>query len=325
MLKVTTDFFEKKKPSFQKNKELWSAVAIQQHMSQRIQLLTSPPPPSQQQPVFRSAGAPLTLAEKIGIVAPPPALLTESEWLAIERQSQLRGDSELSCSICCDEFGMSAQVLLSCSHVFHSACLGAFEKFASASACIMCCPLCRKERYQKRLVPFGRQVCERRAATKIQAWFRGCVDRRKCFKMRLDRDPRAKRLFYASKLSKLSDKLAASVERDRVQLDSFFAQLDNAREQAKLLLMTKDDWDQVRAKSLERGAEDCPICMMPMNFNSDPSRRKPFYVCSCSHRFHKKCLDSFEKFSSQGVLPSGVQENFHCPVCRQFYIKEEIQ
>lgn len=40
------------------------------------------------------------------------------------------------------------QVLLSCSHVFHRACLQSFETFSGRK----CCPLCRKRQYETRLI-----------------------------------------------------------------------------------------------------------------------------------------------------------------------------
>ena len=39
-------------------------------------------------------------------------------------------------------------MLLSCSHTFHRACLGSWERFSKSR----CCPVCRKLHYQKRVI-----------------------------------------------------------------------------------------------------------------------------------------------------------------------------
>lgn len=55
---------------------------------------------------------PLTLAQKLGLVEAPPALLTEQEWGQVKAASNARQDSSLPCPICKEQFGMREQVSL---------------------------------------------------------------------------------------------------------------------------------------------------------------------------------------------------------------------
>ena len=79
-------------------------------------------------------------AQRLGLVRAPPNALTEDDWEIVKKQSRGRGDSQLPCPVCQEEFGIKQQVrakktvnariqdlglssgpqvLLSCSHVFH--------------------------------------------------------------------------------------------------------------------------------------------------------------------------------------------------------------
>jgi len=59
----------------------------------------------------------LTLAQRRGLVAPPPAKLTASEWLAVEMESRTKRYSNDVCPICIETFKLDTQVILSCGHV----------------------------------------------------------------------------------------------------------------------------------------------------------------------------------------------------------------
>ena len=95
-----------------------------------------------------------------------------------------RDDSKRPCCICQEHFGVHQQVLLSCTHVFHRACLRAFEQHSGVRSC----PLCRQHDYQARLINVSQKihVCKsstichrsclarliRRDLTVLQAWAR---------------------------------------------------------------------------------------------------------------------------------------------------------
>ncbi|XP_045352266.1 RING finger protein 32 isoform X5 [Leopardus geoffroyi] len=117
---------------------------------------------------------PLTLAQKLGLFEPPPLPLSSEEWEKVKQRSIMQGDSTQPCPICKEEFELRPQVLLSCSHVFHRACLQAFEKFANKKTC----PLCRKNQYQTRVIHDGARLFKVKCATRIQASWRGHVVRK---------------------------------------------------------------------------------------------------------------------------------------------------
>ncbi|XP_012300746.2 RING finger protein 32 isoform X2 [Aotus nancymaae] len=117
---------------------------------------------------------PLTLAQKLGLIGPPPPPLSSDEWEKVKQRSLLQGDSMQPCPICKEDFELRPQVLLSCSHVFHRACLQAFEKFTNKKTC----PLCRKNQYQTRVICDGAHLFRIKCATRIQACWRGYVVRK---------------------------------------------------------------------------------------------------------------------------------------------------
>lgn len=65
--------------------------------------------------------------------------------------------------------------------------------------------------------------------------------------------------------------------------------------------LTLDEWNNVFTKAKERVKleQTCPICM-------DDFKLKAQVVLSCTHFFHKNCLESFEKFN----------DCRKCPICR---------
>ncbi|KAM9712386.1 RING finger protein 32 isoform 2-T2 [Menidia menidia] len=124
--------------------------------------------------VLDPASPPLTLAQKLGLVASPGKGLTEDEWTQVKERSVLQQDSAQPCAICKEEFRLQAQVLLSCSHVFHRACLQAFERFSGRKTC----PMCRREQYETRVIYDASRLFRHACATRIQACWRGYVARK---------------------------------------------------------------------------------------------------------------------------------------------------
>ncbi|XP_072619352.1 RING finger protein 32 isoform X2 [Vulpes vulpes] len=142
---------------------------------------------------------PLTLAQKLGLFEPPPPLLSSDEWEKVKQRSILQGDSMQPCPICKEEFELRPQVLLSCSHVFHRACLQAFEKFTNKKTC----PLCRRNQYQTRVIHDGARLFKIKCATRIQACWRGHVVRKWYQDLRRTvppTDAKLRRKFFEEKL-----------------------------------------------------------------------------------------------------------------------------
>ncbi|KAB0397635.1 hypothetical protein E2I00_015987, partial [Balaenoptera physalus] len=145
---------------------------------------------------------PLTLAQKLGLFEPPPLPLSSDEWEKVKQRSVLQGASMQPCPICKEEFELGPQVfsvLLSCSHVFHRACLQAFEKFANKKTC----PLCRKNQYQTRVIHDGARLFRIKCAARIQAFWRGHVVRKWYRELRRTvppTDAKLRRKFFEAKV-----------------------------------------------------------------------------------------------------------------------------
>ncbi|XP_025958706.1 RING finger protein 32 isoform X3 [Dromaius novaehollandiae] len=142
----------------------------------------------------------LTLAQKLGLVEPPPLPLTAEEWAKIKQRSIKHGDSVQPCAICREEFALQPQVLLSCSHVFHKACLKAFEKFTGKKSC----PMCRKKQYQTRVIHDGARLFKIKCAIRIQAFWRGYVVRKWYKNLRKTvppKDSKLRKQFFEEKFS----------------------------------------------------------------------------------------------------------------------------
>uniref|UniRef100_A0A665X5R1 Ring finger protein 32 n=1 Tax=Echeneis naucrates TaxID=173247 RepID=A0A665X5R1_ECHNA len=279
--------------------------------------------------VVDPAPPPLTLAQKMGLVAPSSERLTENEWMQVKARSVQQGDSAHPCAICREEFCLQPQVLLSCSHVFHRACLQAFERFSGRK----CCPMCRREQYETRVIHDAARLFKNQCATRIQAYWRGCVTRKWYRQMRktiCPKDKHLQRKFFEAKVISHSflctkqkrEHVHVSVDIDRSLSSSrrVFEQLERKR----ISEPQESDWDRIQSQVIQRGVWDCSICLtalcswnLPMEAGgSDQHHRRHSVLLSCSHLFHQLCLEAFEAFSADR-RPS-------CPLCRSVYHKKLI-
>ncbi|KAE8595700.1 hypothetical protein XENTR_v10015848 [Xenopus tropicalis] len=155
-------------------------------------------PAIEEEYVLDPAPPPLTLAQKLGIVGAPALPLTHEEWIKVKQRSVDQGDSLQPCVICKEEFGIHPQVLLSCSHVFHRACLEAFERFTGRKTC----PMCRRNQYQTRVIYDGARLYKAKCATRIQACWRGYIVRKWYKQLRQTippKNPKLRRKFFEEK------------------------------------------------------------------------------------------------------------------------------
>ncbi|XP_012918721.2 RING finger protein 32 isoform X4 [Mustela putorius furo] len=294
---------------------------------------------------------PLTLAQKLGLFEPPPPPLSSDEWEKVKQRSILQGDSVQPCPICKEEFELRPQVLLSCSHVFHRACLQAFEKFTNKKTC----PLCRKNQYQTRVIHDGARLFKIKCATRIQACWRGHVVRKwyQDLKRKVPpTDAKLRRKFFEEKVeplqacqclplpfqfTEISHRLLCSYSTD---IEDLFWEIDHCLAINRSVLqqledrcgheLTDEDWEKIQIQALHRESYECPICLTPLPASADghqdpgETRRsqssRETVLLSCSHVFHHTCLLALEEFSLGDSSP------FHvCPLCRSGYQKKILE
>ncbi|KAK3597060.1 hypothetical protein CHS0354_022064 [Potamilus streckersoni] len=216
---------------------------------------------------------PLTLAQKLGLVEAPAQRLTELEWQGIKARSNDRNDSDLPCVICKEDFGFQDQVLLSCSHVFHKACLQAFERYSGRKTC----PMCRKEQYQTRVIHEGAKTYKHKCAVRIQAAWRGYVVR--CWYKKLreanpPKDPKLRQKFYEEKLKSITDRIVRSCD---FHVNDFLRDIDQSLAVSRDVFrhfdamfhqLSEGEWEEIQLKAVTRGDSDCPICLTPLVLQS---------------------------------------------------------
>nr|XP_057915920.1 RING finger protein 32 isoform X2 [Doryrhamphus excisus] len=307
--------FRNKVPSKQRGNQ--KDVQRTDLLEEREYVLDPPPPPP-------------TLAQRMGLVAPPPGRLSEDQWRQVKTRSLQQRESEQPCSICREAFCLQPQVLLSCSHVFHKACLQAFERFSGRK----CCPMCRRERYETRVIHDAARLFRNQCAARIQACWRGYVARRRYRNIERSVWPKDKRLrqkFYEAKLQELNESL---VRHCQTNTEAFLSDIDRLLSSSRRVFQQlerkcvsepqEDDWERIRSQVAQRGTGDCAICLTPLcglglaaeaaGFSLHRGRRS--VLLSCSHLFHQRCLDAFEAFAVAGRTA--------CPLCRSTYHKRLI-
>ncbi|KAM6971557.1 RING finger protein 32 [Tautogolabrus adspersus] len=280
--------------------------------------------------VLDAALPPLTLAQKLGLVACPAGRLTEDEWRQVKGRSVQQGESAQPCAICKEDFQLQPQVLLSCSHIFHRACLHSFERFS----CKKCCPMCRKEPYETRVIHDAARLFRHQCATRIQACWRGYVARkryRKLSKSVCPKDERLRRTFFEAKLQELNDSFVRYCHTDT---EAFLSDINRSLSSSRRVFQQlerrnvsepgENDWDRIQSQVVQREVWDCPICLTALcnpslpaeRSTSNHGRHRPTVLLSCSHVFHQPCLEAFEAFT--------VDSRPSCPLCRSAYHKKLI-
>eukprot|EP00466_Bigelowiella_natans_P003969 jgi/Bigna1/131519/aug1.14_g6227 len=179
----------------------------------------------------------LNLAQRVGLLEKPAPKLTEEEWKGLRKTAVDRGSHLRPCPICCDHFGTQPQVILSCSHVFHSACLKSFEKFSGN----VVCPICRAKDYQAKLIDDGARIFKQRSIVVIQSWFRGYIARKKYFEL-LDK-----------KLKQTTKQMVKQVDKKQDALDLLFAQMESNLQLSKMAMEAAE-------------VDDVDVCCCPCGY-----------------------------------------------------------
>ena len=191
-----------------------------------------------------------TLAQQRGLVPPPANRLTKAEWdeaeLTHEIRDSERGMDEEVCAICMDRLGAGDQVILSCSHVYHSVCLTNFEKFTRRKM-DRTCPLCRCANYQKKKYSPAQALLRRRAAIKVQTIFRKYWTKQ-CYQTVLQQhyssgkgDRTRAHTFFAARVNRISDKLVEAMKESDVEVDALVNETDRALELSRSIFASLDE------------------------------------------------------------------------------------
>ncbi|KAI3354839.1 hypothetical protein L3Q82_004645 [Scortum barcoo] len=212
--------------------------------------------------VLDSAAPPLTLAQKLGLVASPAARLTEDEWARVKARSVEQGESAQPCAICKEEFRLQPQ---------------AFERFSGRK----CCPMCRKEQYETRVIHDAARLFRHQCATRIQACWRGYVARKKYRQLRRSicpKDKQLRRKFFEAKLQELNDSFVRYCHTDT---EAFLSDINRSLSSSRRVFQQlerkhvskpqEDDWDRIQSQVIERDVWDCPICLTALCSPSLPA------------------------------------------------------
>ena len=251
--------------------------------------------------------AALTLAQQLNL-APRPVRqqLSDADWLRVAEASQRRGDCQQPCPICCEPFGLDAQLLLSCSHTLHAACLSSLERFTQQRVC----PCCRHRDYCSRVVVSPVEAKRTRAAIAIQRVWRG--HRARCRVAAMPpRDLHKRSAFYVERLeataAQREDELAelfASCDVTLAAARSTIREAERQHEQPSEHL-----WRRVRQRATSkahseqsRAAEACCICCEALHNGGR------LVLLSCSHVLHRHCLRSYEQYTSGEIVAGGSGE-----------------
>ena len=264
-----------------------------------------------------------SLAERLGLFK-MAAQLTAQEWTVLKRKISERCVHSHPCPICQEDFKLERQVLTSCGHTYHLQCIQSYERYSSRQSC----PMCRSTPYEKRVIFDAKREFKLRCVIKIQARIR-CFLARKAFCKYLDdhppKEPLLRKRLFAQKISKLTTQLVHERQQDTGTLDTFLAGLDltlqrsrdlHVVEPSEELEIRDQDWKDVLAVAVKRGINECPICMQDLSLQDV---RRKVALLSCSHVFHSRCIDGWEKFSKKDS--EGLSSHAKCPVCRKDFGK----
>lgn len=235
--------------------------------------------------------------------------LSEGEWRGVE--GALAGRRERACPICMQPFARDArELLLSCSHSFHQACLAAFERVCALRRC----PVCRAEGCSSRPTRAGSAAHRWLCALSIQGAWRALVARRELLRRRRELyragggEAGRRRAFLGAELRRGAAEAAVSegaidrearavleassgAAREGRLLDVQFAAM--LRERAARVILfppseeplaeeTEERWAGRLALFLTRSRGECAICMGALGERQACSWRRAVLL-SCAH------------------------------------------
>ncbi|KAG5492669.1 hypothetical protein JKF63_01248 [Porcisia hertigi] len=257
-----------------------------------------------------------TLAQRMGLVPGPPPAPSAEDWRAVVNRALLREQQGLHdagspgahpsvCAICQMSYTATfheAQVILSCSHVFHTQCFRSFERFVRAQqradavgfaevAAPLACPVCRTQSYHKCVFYQGKAVAQRAAIVKLQAFVRGFLARRVYTQMRLKSNPEFRTRYVQERLARLSaawETFCVQQEKNRAIVEAALAVQQQA---ARAACLSEEAWAELWKKAVHGGPSTssdhrgspapstagasvhCPICLERIRYTECPGTK----------------------------------------------------
>lgn len=242
----------------------------------------------------------------------------EDEALSITKLrtiNEKRITKDCLCSICRTKLGLKDCVIISCSHVFHAACLQSLESFLGFNK--RKCPVCRKSNYEKDNFEHPKQLLTRYSSTLIQRLLRMFLVEVKLTKRvdlgtktMLSKRLRKKMIWRNNRrvnrnLSKRNDEITKLLNSCDLTLKSsknFFKKNENSFQNEEY-----NFWVKVKHEFSKRNDINCSICLS--KFVNELA------LLSCTHAFHIECLSTFENVRSS-------HEGITCPICRSPFVSK---
>lgn len=244
-------------------------------------------------PAVNAAGHPHkpTLAQRMGLVPPPPPAPTADDWQVVVHRAMLRerqhqrnphtsggyGDeahvttsgASSACAICQMSFLATSdegQVILSCSHVFHAQCFRAFERCVRAQqradgagiaevTAQLACPVCRTQHYYKRVFYEGKAMTQRAAIVKVQSAIRGFLARRRYVQQRLRSNAAFRTSYVQARLARLSAAWSNFCAQQARQRETTLVALRAQHQAATAAYLSEADWTRIWATVVENAAD----------------------------------------------------------------------
>lgn len=227
-----------------------------------------------------------TLAQRMGLVPPPPPAPSADDWRVAVHRAMQREQHQLLletgagasasasspaavCSICQMSFlatSNEGQVILSCSHVFHTQCFRAFERCVRAQqradgAAVaevttqLACPVCRTRHYYKRVFYEGKAMTQRAAIVKVQSAIRAFLARRAYVQVRLRSNAQFRTRYVQERLARLSAAWSAFCVQQERRREMTLVALAVQHQAATAAYLSEEQWAGIWERAVQKAAE----------------------------------------------------------------------
>jgi transcriptional regulator NrdR family protein len=189
------------------------------------------------------------------------------------------------------------------------------------------CPMCRCANYEKKDYVRDKEYYINKCIILLQRYTRGFLLRfylyKNVFKNNMPKNKHLRSIYSVWKIKELTKNIAKAMEIKNNNVNKLIKKIEvenkaineiNKEIEKNLKINSKNEesddiWYRI-LKEIKTRDDVCAICFTSM-------WNKEVYITSCSHCFHKNCLDSFERFDNYYAK--------RCPCCRQNYEKKKIK